>query len=558
MNLLSYFKGYLWVQVLVSLSAVFVLVMGTVIALSIIGENTMIKEQVQDQSRMLAESVEGGMDDALAVGDNETVQLQFIRLKEKMPDTDVFVFDFNKAISFSTDSTAAGKAVDTLMSNKNAVQALAGLINTGETPPEAFEETIDGKSYLTTMRPILNETRCYHCHGSSRQVLGGTMVRISTEKAYGLVSAVRNRNIIIGVAGLGIIMVLIYVLFNKLVNHPVKTLREMTARLREGDFTHDLEVTGENELSQICARMNMVSKDLRKMVNDIVTKGETLATSASELSAISEQMSTGADQTSGKSNHVATAAEEMSSNMTAVTAATEQASTNVGMVATAAEEMTATINEIAQNSEKARGITAEAVSTSKSASEKVDELGKAAEEIGKVTETITEISEQTNLLALNATIEAARAGEAGKGFAVVANEIKELAKQTAEATVEIKNRVGGIQKSTDGTVSEIEQISTVVNDVNEIVSTIATAVEEQSVTTKEIAGNVTQASHGIQEVTENVAQSSTVAGEIARDIADVNQASGEMSNSSSQVNLSAEELSKLAGELKEMVKRFKV
>jgi methyl-accepting chemotaxis protein len=90
--------------------------------------------------------------------------------------------------------------------------------------------------------------------------------------------------------------------------------------------------------------------------------------------------------------------------------------------------MTSTINEIAQKPEKARDITNEAVAQAKSASERIDKLGKAADEIGKATETITEISEQTNLLALNATIEAARAGEAGKGFAVVATEIKELAK----------------------------------------------------------------------------------------------------------------------------------
>lgn len=93
---------------------------------------------------------------------------------------------------------------------------------------------------------------------------------------------------------------------------------------------------------------------------------------------------------------------------------------------------------------------------------------------------ITEISEQTNLLALNATIEAARAGEAGKGFAVVANEIKELARQTADATSEIKEQIEGIQGSTSGTVSEIDEILKVINDVNEIVSNIATAVEEQS------------------------------------------------------------------------------
>jgi len=85
--------------------------------------------------------------------------------------------------------------------------------------------------------------------------------------------------------------------------------------------------------------------------------------------------------------------------------------------------------------------TSKAVRQSQSATGRVDELGVAATEISKVTEVITEISEQTNLLALNATIEAARAGEAGKGFAVVANEIKELAKQTAEATLDIRPKM---------------------------------------------------------------------------------------------------------------------
>ncbi len=95
-------------------------------------------------------------------------------------------------------------------------------------------------------------------------------------------------------------------------------------------------------------------------------------------------------------------------------------------------------------------------------------LGMAAQAIGQVTETITEISGQTNLLALNATIEAVRAGEAGKGFAVVANEIKELAKQTAEATQAIKGKIEDVQTPTASTVTEIDQISTVINGVNEI------------------------------------------------------------------------------------------
>jgi methyl-accepting chemotaxis protein len=123
-------------------------------------------------------------------------------------------------------------------------------------------------------------------------------------------------------------------------------------------------------------------------------------------------------------------------------AAMEESATNVTMVTTSSEEMSATIGEIAQNAEKARTISDQAVSKATDTSGQMDGLGRAAQGIGKVVETITEISEQVNLLALNATIEAARAGEAGKGFAVVANEIKELAKQTSEATLEIKAIVG--------------------------------------------------------------------------------------------------------------------
>jgi methyl-accepting chemotaxis protein len=339
---------------------------------------------------------------------------------------------------------------------------------------------------------------------------------------------------------------------------PISKAVDLAERLSDGDLTKTLDIDRQDEVGTLAKALNAMVSNLRQMFTDISQGVETLSSSSTELSAISHQMTLGSEQTSNKAGAVATAAEEMSSNMSAVASAAEAASTNVSMVATSAEEMTATINEIAQNSEKARSITNQAVSEARKASDGVGQLGAAAKEIGKVTETITEISEQTNLLALNATIEAARAGEAGKGFAVVANEIKELAKQTAEATVEIKNKVQGIQNSTEGTVTQIEQILKIVHDVNDIVSTIATAVEEQSVTTKEIANNVTQASQGIQEVTENVAQSSTVAGEIARDISDVNQASGEISNSSAQVNLSAEELAKLAEGLKALTAKFRI
>ncbi len=364
------------------------------------------------------------------------------------------------------------------------------------------------------------------------------------------------------VAAVGLVAIVLGVLIAlcmaRLISKPVMKAADFAKHISEGDFTQELDIQQEDEIGILTKALNSTTENLGMMFKKITTGFETLFSSSTQLSAISEQLSAGSDQTSGKANTVAAAAEEMSTNMNSVAAAMEQAANNVGLVVTAAEEMISTVNEIAQNSDLAHSITNDAVSQAGSASAEIAALGKAAQEIGKVTETITDISEQTNLLALNATIEAARAGEAGKGFAVVANEIKELAKQTADATQDIKNRINGIQGSTSGAITQVESISKVIDKVNEIVTTIATAVEEQSVNTKEIARNVSQAADGIQEVNENVAQSSKVAEQIAKEISEVNQSSNEIANSSSQLRLSAEELNKVAEQLKEVVGKFKM
>jgi methyl-accepting chemotaxis protein len=326
----------------------------------------------------------------------------------------------------------------------------------------------------------------------------------------------------------------------------------------EGDLTRRMEIHSNDEIGEMSKWFNVFVEKLQALIRQVAQHSTELNSSSRELTTISEHVSRSAEQTSGKANTVAAAAEEMNANMASVAAAMEEASTNINVIASSTEEMTATITEIAKNSEKGNTIVNTAVSQAQTASQQVAELGRAAQEIGKVTETITEISEQTNLLALNATIEAARAGEAGKGFAVVANEIKELARQTAVATEEIKGKISGIQGTTAATVTEITEISKIINEVSQIVATIVTAVEEQSVTTKEIAGSVAQASTGVREVSENVAQSSAVSSDIAKEISEVNQAAGDMSNSSSQVNLSAEVLAKLASGLSDMVGRFKV
>ena len=341
---------------------------------------------------------------------------------------------------------------------------------------------------------------------------------------------------------------------------PLYKLNKMVIDLvqGEGDLTKRLQVNTRDEVGELADWFNQFIERMQTLIKGFSENVGILNASSSSMSEIADLMASSAESVSEKSNTVAAATEEMSTNMTLVANASEQTTTNVTMVAAATEEMNVTFNEITTNSEKARTVTGNAVEKAKSASVKVNELGMAASEINKVTEVITEISEQTNLLALNATIEAARAGEAGKGFAVVANEIKELAKQTADATQDIKKKIEGIRASTEGTVSEIGEITQVIDAVNEIVSIISTAVNEQGIATSEISKNVAQASEGIQEVNQSVSESSSVAGEISADIADVNSSADEMVNSCSQVNGSAEQLADLAEQLSKQVEAFKV
>jgi methyl-accepting chemotaxis protein len=376
----------------------------------------------------------------------------------------------------------------------------------------------------------------------------------NSSKAYHQAKTISIVSIVLGVL---LTTALSYVIIRSITSSVGKA-SAMAEVMAGGDFTVKLDINQKDEIGLMAASLNAMAEQLRSMVGDIVHGVHQLTSSSSDLVTVSNQLSSAARDTADKSGAVAAAVEEMSVNIQSVSAAMEQSSSNVNMVASSAEEMTSTVNEIAQNAEKARSISEGAVKQSHLASEKMAALGASAEKIGRVTETISEISEQTNLLALNATIEAARAGEAGKGFAVVANEIKELARQTATATVDIKDQINEMQLTTSTTVADMENISAVIDEINSVISGIATAVEEQSTTSGEISNNIAQASLGIVEVNENVAQSTVVIGEITRDITGISQQALQVGDGSTQVQSSAQGLADLALRLEHLVKKFKI
>ncbi len=389
------------------------------------------------------------------------------------------------------------------------------------------------------------------------EVLGKEVGNLEEAAEKSINETINKLQILMIIAGLA--MAAFFVLFFTVLIRVGKRLlliQAATVEMGKGNFNTDIAVRGSDEIGVIGTTLAAVAEKFQDVISQLNQESSALTESSASLSNISSDLSGGTSEASMQTESVADATEEMSGTMNSIAAASEQASASVNLVATAIEEILASVEEESRQTNKAQDITRQAVTLAASSSEKVDALGSAATEISKVTEVITEISEQTNLLALNATIEAARAGEAGKGFAVVANEIKELAKQTSDATGEIKSKIESIQSSTNGTVAEIKQISQVIGEVDNIVSEISIAVQEQSATSGEISQNVVQAAEGIADVSENVLQASAASAEIAQNISQTSSVVVKLAGNGDEIEKNAKNLVGQVASLNQLIDRL--
>jgi methyl-accepting chemotaxis protein len=316
----------------------------------------------------------------------------------------------------------------------------------------------------------------------------------------------------------------------RMIKRQLATVSMALRAVADGDLTVAAEVRSRDELGQMAEATNRAREGLLTSVRQLNHDAEVLGDVTQRLKSITTRLDAEAREAAEQAGLVAGTAGEVSAS--------------VQSVAAGSDEMGASIREISQNANSAAQVASGAVGVAQTTNDTVAKLGTSSEEIGNVVKVITAIAEQTNLLALNATIEAARAGELGKGFAVVATEVKDLAQETAKATEDIARRVEAIQADTSSAVVAIQEISRIISEINDYQVTIASAVEEQTATTNEMSRSIGEAANG----------SSVIAGNINAVASAAHATTAALGEAESSVS----ELTQVAGELREVVQRFRV
>jgi methyl-accepting chemotaxis protein len=314
-------------------------------------------------------------------------------------------------------------------------------------------------------------------------------------------------------AVIGIVLALALALvLARFISGPVRGLSLAVSRLADGDLDIDIPAFGQQDEIGEMARSVTVLKRNSQEVKRLRADQEALREEAArvrrrEMLVVAETFESKVGQVvrslSAAAGELENSAKDLSGqaargNQQAVdlAATTGQASTNVSVVAAGAEELATAATEVGAIVANSAGISKKAVADTEQADKIVQALSDSAQRIGEIVQLISRVADQTNLLALNATIEAARAGAQGRGFAVVAAEVKSLARQTAEATDEIRQQISEIQRSTDDAVQAIRSVGATIGELHTMAQAIASSTDNQRVATQTIARNVAQAAEG--------------------------------------------------------------
>ncbi|MCG8651335.1 MAG: methyl-accepting chemotaxis protein, partial [Pirellulales bacterium] len=330
---------------------------------------------------------------------------------------------------------------------------------------------------------------------------------------------------------------------------------QVFAAFREGDLRARMNVKSDDEVGSLSKSINQLGDRFSQVIQAVNRSVQDLLGQSKSLNQSADDISTAVEDANLRASEMAAAVEQVSVNNQNVANSIQRVSHSIVANTDSVRRLEEEVNRTAQHAETARETVVSTRGCVDEGSQTMNKLEGSLKQVNDIVSLIQEVAEQTNLLALNATIEAARAGEAGRGFAVVAEEVKQLASQTASATVDICDQIHEIQSLAQLAVSQMNRINEEMNQVDASSEDIASATQVQRKTTEECVTLLAGASDEIQSVSQAMDESVKATVDIARNLSAV---SANVEQTNAVVRNTSASLAKLGDDFSEIVGEFQV